>query len=513
VRTTASPIRLSAFQTLRTTERLVKAKQIPFTLHVNSSPKIISVTVLPVVVESVSLRAESVMLHTCRMSEIAIACMTVRCQNAGVNMKQTKQAVTIYTTPVAALAPVSNTFVKILLSLGLIGLFCCVITAQHALEKKQKKKTVGFSLRQLNQPSKKDNLDSRTKPREIEGEQSGAADETIKIDTLLAVFDFLVIDPAGKAVENLGKEDFTVAEDEVQQDVALFTSGDDTRNPRSIILIIEWSNTAHYIENSLVAAQTFIERLGPQDEMAIVTSDVKVVCPFTKEKKDLKAALQVLKEKISRNSSHSAPAESSLPTEQMEFETLLAVLQELLDEPARHMVIFQADGGEALYLRDQSRHYAPARTIGLVDVLSVVARSRATIYPIIPDFQYVGLAPDEQINRARQTIKDQIRDLPESQAHLFLTSSKLRNIIDSAVIAQTALMRVASLSGAWSSFLERPDQAQYIYSRILADANKRYVLAYHVADKSRDGRLRSVRIQVRGHPEYLVQGRKSYSIR
>jgi hypothetical protein len=192
-------------------------------------------------------------------------------------------------------------------------------------------------------------------------------------------------------------------------------------------------------------------------------------------------------------------------------------LQELLEGPSRHIILFQADGGEALYLSDQSKKDNPfptaARRISLSDVLSAVTKSNATIYPIIPDYQYVGIPPAEQLDRARQTLKDQVRYLPESQARLFLSSSKLRNIIDSALTAQTALMQIGSVSGAWSSFLERPDQAAYIYSRILADANERYILGYYVTDKRKDGRLRNVRIQVRGHPEYTVQGRKTYSIR
>jgi VWFA-related protein len=337
------------------------------------------------------------------------------------------------------------------------------------------------------------------------------------VETLLAVFDFLVIDRDGKSVENLDKDQIILTEDGVRQDIALFSTGDDIKTRRSIILILEWGNTAHYVENSLIAAQTFIEQLGAQDEMAIVTSDVKLVCDFTNDKKRLKATVQTLKDKISGNSRHSLPAETGLPPQQFEFETLLAVLQELLSERGRSIVIFQADGGETLYLRDQPLANAPvpppARTITLADVLSAVTRSRATIYSIIPDQQYIGLTPEEQIKRARQSMKDQIRYLPESQLHLLLSTPRLRNTIDSAVIAQKALMQVASLSGGWTSFLERPDQAVPIYSRILADANQRYVLAYRVPDKTRDGRLRSVRIQVRDHPEYHVQGRGSYSIR
>lgn len=75
---------------------------------------------------------------------------------------------------------------------------------------------------------------------------------------------------------------------------------------------------------------------------------------------------------------------------------------------------------------------------------------------------------------------------------------------------QTALVDMASLTGGWADFLEEPSQAGGIYERILSDMNRRYVIGYYPANKARDGKRRRVSIEVRGHPEYLVKGRRSY---
>jgi VWFA-related protein len=412
---------------------------------------------------------------------------------------------------------VKNRFTGITLGLFLFlltGSLLFITGSQESREKQPKRRTFGFSLKRPHDDAIPASP-TRTKDEEIEELQSRAASETLKVDTLVAVFDFLVVDVSGKPVGNLKKEDFVVSEDSIPQEISLFTRGDDTRQPRSIILIIEWSNTAHYIENSLAAAQKFVDQLGPQDQLAIVRSDIKLLCDFTNDKRDLKAALQILQDQISGKSGD-LPAEVGLPPQQFEFETLLAVLQELIAGSARHIIIFQADGGESLYLRDQALvHHPippPERKISLAEVLSVVKKSRATIYSIIPDFQYVGLPEGEQIDRARRSLKAQIGYLSESEQHWLLSKARLKNFVDSAVIGQRSLLLVAGLSGGWSSFLERPEFASNVYSRILADANQRYVIAYNVADKTRDGRLRSVKIRVRSHPEYLVQGRESYSI-
>ena len=70
--------------------------------------------------------------------------------------------------------------------------------------------------------------------------------------------------------------------------------------------------------------------------------------------------------------------------------------------------------------------------------------------------------------------------------------------------------RVAQLSGGWADFLEQPDQSADIYARILSDINGRYIIGYQPANTERDGKLRQVTIEVRGHPEYSVWGRTSY---
>ena len=85
-----------------------------------------------------------------------------------------------------------------------------------------------------------------------------------------------------------------------------------------------------------------------------------------------------------------------------------------------------------------------------------------------------------------------------------------KRAIDTLVEGQAAANRVAELTGGWTSFLETPQQAGEIYARILADINHQYVIGYYPSNKEMDGTLRTVRIELRGHPDYLVQGRRSY---
>ena len=85
-----------------------------------------------------------------------------------------------------------------------------------------------------------------------------------------------------------------------------------------------------------------------------------------------------------------------------------------------------------------------------------------------------------------------------------------KRAVDTFVQGQAAADRVAELTGGWTSFLERPEQANEIYGRVLADINRRYVIGYYPTKKEMDGRLRRVKVEVRGHPGYVIQGRRSY---
>jgi hypothetical protein len=82
---------------------------------------------------------------------------------------------------------------------------------------------------------------------------------------------------------------------------------------------------------------------------------------------------------------------------------------------------------------------------------------------------------------------------------------------DFFLVMQQAAAKVATATGGWTAFLERPEQADEIYERILADVNSRYVIGYYYpVGQPRDGKRHEFSITVKGHPEYQIAGRQSY---
>src|ERR1044072_4792143 len=128
-------------------------------------------------------------------------------------------------------------------------------------------------------------------------DEEGQPEEVVRMNTLLTLLDVTVTDASGaRFIDGLTKDDFVVVEDGAPQQIDSLTRGDDTaRMPRSIVLIIDYSGSLlPYLHESIKAAKALVDKLAPTDEMAVVTDGVELVVGFTRNKKQLKRALDSL---------------------------------------------------------------------------------------------------------------------------------------------------------------------------------------------------------------------------
>ena len=326
----------------------------------------------------------------------------------------------------------------------------------------------------------KTNQDGAAAGRRPDG---GTADEVVRVETDLVVSDVMVVDSKGNAIEGFERGDFVVTEDGIPQEIRMFSLGDAPGIPRSIVLIIDYSSSQlPYIKTSIDAAKVLVDKLGPKDKMALVTDDLKLLVDFTQDKTLLKDSLESLKER----------ALSKKYGKSLQYSALMATLNEMFSaEDIRPIVIFQTDGDQLRFLRGFSYR----------DVEALVEKSRATIYAIIPN-SLIGLTEKERFQRYVEW---------RSFTGLFSVSiDLLRELSNQQLREHVSVGKLAKLSGGWPDSLDRPDQANEVYERIFADINNRYVIGYYPANKKHDGKRRAVKIEVRGHPEYIVWGRKTY---
>lgn len=367
-------------------------------------------------------------------------------------------------------------------------------------------------------------------------------DDVVRVETNLVVTDVLVLDKQWRPVQGLTRDDFMITEDGKPQEVGAFALGDDAKIPRSIVLIIDYSSSQlPFIQTSIKAAKTLIDKLSPRDTMAIVTDDVELLVDFTRDQELLKQKLDSLEKKATAGQ----PAWRRKFGRSAQYSALMATLNEAFDdEDQRPVIIFQTDGDELGLLRNAVRDYSVppnltpqqreaalknikrmqkyyqenTRVFGLSDVYKAAENSRATIYTIIPGYRLTGLSPEKQVERyiaGRERamlawdLSSEAKTRAEAQLRL-LSTENLRYETDRALGVQLALAGVAKVTGGWHDFLEDPSQADTVYSLIFSDINRRYVVGYYPTNKDHDGKRRKVNVEVRGHPEYVVWGRKSY---
>jgi len=346
------------------------------------------------------------------------------------------------------------------------------------------------------------------------GTPASDGDDVVRVDTDLVVSSVLVVHPDGHIITGLTKDDFVVKEDDKLQQVASLSLGDNKDVPRSIVLIIDYSGSQlPYIRTSIESARMLVDKLNPKDRMAIVTDDVHLLVDFTTDKEFLKTQLESLKT--------NALAGNIGASDQ--FDAMMATLSEVFNnEEVRPIVIFQTDGDELEALKGNpppTPFWLPRR-FSFQDILTAAERTRVTIYPVISGIRYVGV-PDAELSeraltdwRKRQNANAEIlraRNIPLPQEppngppneFLMRYANQWRS-------RQMAMVQMAKLTGAWPEFLEQPGQADEIYTRILTDMDRRYILGYYPINRARDGKRRKVQVEVRGHPEYLVWGQKTY---
>ncbi len=168
---------------------------------------------------------------------------------------------------------------------------------QSPNREKPRLKDFGNSLKRLKwDQAKGAAVEIKPKEDKAKGQDEG---DVVRVETSLVVCDVLVLDQRGKPVQGLSGQDFVLSEDGKPQQVGMFSPGDNALIPRSIVLLIDYSSSQFpFINTSIEAAKTRVDKLGPLDRMAIVTDDIELLLDFTTDKDKLKKKLESLRKRV-----------------------------------------------------------------------------------------------------------------------------------------------------------------------------------------------------------------------
>ena len=267
-----------------------------------------------------------------------------------------------------------------------------------------------------------------------------------------------VTDGQQKYVSGLGRDDFAVYEDGVQQDLSFFAAD---HVPMDLALLIDASSSMQdKMELVRSAAIGFINSLGPEDRAAIIAfnTGMREIQSLTSDRQSLETAIRNTK----------AQGGTSL------YNAIYVTLKELVaaqrksDNVRRQAIVVLSDGEDTSSL------------ISFDDVLENSRRSGVTIYTIALKSPYAARRVDAG-NRYYSQSDFSMRSLAQE-------------------------------TGARAFFPLKIDELPGIYHEISNELSKQYALGYVPKSPRRDASLRRLVVRILSRPDARPRTRTGYVV-
>jgi Ca-activated chloride channel homolog len=298
--------------------------------------------------------------------------------------------------------------------------------------------------------------DQSQKPgrQEKENEPQDLSNETIKIDTELVQLDVIVIDQNNNPIYGLGKDDFTVYEDKVKQQVE---SVNREEIPISFGIVIDTSGSMrNKIKTITDASLALIRQKRPDDEGFVVQfkAESEMVQPFTKDESDLVSALEQIY--------------TSGPTALLDAIIHSSEYAHKNGKQRRKAIIVISDG------LDKNS------AVKEKEVIEAIKGNEVQLYMI-------GFIEKE-----------------EQPTNAFYKSPSQK--------AREMLERVANDSGGRAFFPRELSEIPAIAAQIAKDLRTQYVVSYYPYNTSKDGTFRTVQVDVnsKGTQRLIARSRQGY---
>lgn len=127
--------------------------------------------------------------------------------------------------------------------------------------------------------------------REAPPANEGRQDQAIKLEATLVTVPVIASDRDGRYIPDMSREDFTIQEDGVKQEIVFFAT---VSEPFHVVLMLDTSaSTQEKLNQIKSAAATFVEQLKPADRVKVISFDdvVRDLCEFTADRADLRGAI------------------------------------------------------------------------------------------------------------------------------------------------------------------------------------------------------------------------------
>lgn len=302
-------------------------------------------------------------------------------------------------------------------------------------------------------------------------------DDTIRIDSSIVRLNVGVVDKKGHPITSLDKNNFQLYEDGVKQEITRF---EPTAAPFSLVIILDMSgSTIPFRQVMKMSAVRFIDALSPDDRVAVVEfyDKVNLRNDFTTNHRTIANSIEL----------------SNGRGKTQFYKALDFALDKLSKEKSRRKAIIALTDGVDTAVQDTDRSVLerlsddqipaaikPEANDMLNRVLNRADAQGVTIYPLaLPTGDPARLA-----------------DPTPRQVAMYKA-------------ARARLQIVADRTGGRLNAINRLEEMGRLYAEVAAEIRTLYTVEYQPTNDKRDGKWRSIRIDVR-NPELVSRTRQGY---
>jgi VWFA-related protein len=375
------------------------------------------------------------------------------------------------------------------------------VTSQS--NQQQRPRTVGANQNSNQQPANQQNKNAA-----VEEVDEG---DVVRVETQLVTVPAVVTDKTGHPIPTLRQENFVVLEDGKPQRLTNFATTD---APFEIALLLDTSGSTRE-ELGLIrdAANAFISALRPGDLIAVVAFNDE---QSTRGPVAIVDVLSSLTDKrtVLRNAIANVRTSNGTPF----YDALGKIGDEVFQSPAsdqfrgRRAVVALTDGVDSSSNSDVGEARARLARAGVASYFIQVSTEDYVEDRLLKDCQDDGrlTLSAKQLERFRRLFvpsaeKDDYADFCRlGQFERMDISRQLYNL------ARREMDQLARTSGGRNFEAATLQQASAAFAQVANEIGTQYSLGYYPADKTRDGRYRQIKVELRGVKDATVRAREGY---
>ena len=302
-------------------------------------------------------------------------------------------------------------------------------------------------------------------------------DDVIKVDSSIVRLNVGVADQKGRPITQLNKDDFSIYEDGVKQNIVRF---EPVAAPFSVVMILDMSgSTLGFRETIRQSAYRFVDALAPEDRVAVIEfyDKVNLRNDFTTDRRTIGNSIAVA----------NGRGKTQL------YKALDIALDKLANEGKRRKAIIVLTDGVDTAVRDQDRDYLlklndaeistalkPEASENLNRVLNRADVQGVTVYPLA---------------------------LPTGDPSKLADPTPIQVAMYQA--ARSRLQILADRTGGTLNAINRLEEMGRLYAQVAAELRTLYTIEYQSSNEKRDGKWRAIKVEV-NNPALISKTRQGY---